>query len=205
LLKTLFEADGLVEVCSFAPPDLWVVPSHPRQAPPLAHYAPRDGISEGPRGTVSQRPCGVMPAWCFVFYCLTGKIGALGERALLVDCVKNSRIARFRKSRKRSALAISAAARLRRIDSRTSDRFAVVASFTSRRERPTSGPENFQSSAKKDFCNKTLQEADIVTAGRHVSKVQRAALLRRFDEYAANRGPRLQAGPFSAVQKDDTL
>jgi hypothetical protein len=29
-----------------------------------------------------------MPAWSFVFYCLTGKIGTLGERPLLVDCVK---------------------------------------------------------------------------------------------------------------------
>src|ERR1700726_1139805 len=61
-------------------PELWVIPSHPRQAPPPAHYAPRDGISGGPRGTVSQRPCGVMPAWPFVFYCLTVKIGTLGER-----------------------------------------------------------------------------------------------------------------------------
>src|ERR1700694_2656491 len=66
-------------------PELWVIPSHPRQAPPPAHYAPRDGISGGPRGTVSQRPCGVMPAWPFVFYCLTGKIGTLGERPLLAQ------------------------------------------------------------------------------------------------------------------------
>src|SRR5450759_5781872 len=63
--------------------ELWVIPSHPRQAPPPAHYAPRDGISGGPRGTVSQRPRGVMPAWPFVFYCLTAKIGTLGERPLL--------------------------------------------------------------------------------------------------------------------------
>src|SRR6266404_3311379 len=49
-----------------------------------AHYAPRDGISGGPRGTVSQRPCGVMPAWPFgFFYCLTVKIRTLGERPLL--------------------------------------------------------------------------------------------------------------------------
>ena len=61
-------------------PELWVIPSHPRQAPPPAHYAPRDGISGGPTGTVSQRSCGVMPAWPFVFYCLT-----LGERPLLAQ------------------------------------------------------------------------------------------------------------------------
>src|SRR6266404_9699999 len=49
-----------------------------------AHYAPRDGISGGPRGTVSQRPCGVMPAWPFgFFYFLTVKIRTLGERPLL--------------------------------------------------------------------------------------------------------------------------
>ena len=53
--------------------ELWLIPSHPGQAPPPAHYAPRGGISGGPRGTVSQRPCGVMPAWPFVFYCLTKK------------------------------------------------------------------------------------------------------------------------------------
>jgi len=63
--------------------ELWVIPSHPRRAPPPAHYAPRDGISGGPRGTVSQRPCGVMPAWPFVFYCLMVKIGSLGKRPLL--------------------------------------------------------------------------------------------------------------------------
>src|SRR5216683_1248712 len=50
------------------PSELWVIPTYPRQVPPPAHYAPRDGISGGPRGTVSQRPCGVMPAWPFVFY-----------------------------------------------------------------------------------------------------------------------------------------
>src|SRR5260221_12250279 len=65
------------------PSELWVIPTHPGQVPPPAHYAPRDGISGGPRGTVSQRPCGVMPAWPFVFYCLTAKIGTLGERPLL--------------------------------------------------------------------------------------------------------------------------
>jgi len=37
--------------------------------------------------------------------------------------LKNSKIAGFRKSRKRSALAISAAVRLCRIDTRASDRF----------------------------------------------------------------------------------
>jgi hypothetical protein len=29
------------------------------------HTAPRDGISGGPRRTVSRRPCSVMPAWLF--------------------------------------------------------------------------------------------------------------------------------------------
>jgi hypothetical protein len=45
-------------------PELWVIPSHPRLAPPPAHYAPRD-FSGGPRGTVSQRPCGVL-AFCLL-------------------------------------------------------------------------------------------------------------------------------------------
>ena len=63
-------------------PELWVIPSHPRQARPSTHYATRDGISGGPRGTVSQRPCGVMPAWPFVFYCLPVRIGSL-RRPLL--------------------------------------------------------------------------------------------------------------------------
>jgi hypothetical protein len=31
-------------------PELWVIPSHPGQVPAPAHYAPRDGISGGPRG-----------------------------------------------------------------------------------------------------------------------------------------------------------
>src|SRR5258705_7481031 len=51
----LFEADG----------ELWAILHHTLDR--AAHYAPRDGISGGPRGTVSQRPCGVMPAWPFVF------------------------------------------------------------------------------------------------------------------------------------------
>src|ERR1700694_4868410 len=76
-------------------PELWVIPSHPRQAPPPAHYAPRDGISGGPRGTVSQRPCGVMPAWPFVFCCLTVKIGTLGKRPLLAQSGHSSREARL--------------------------------------------------------------------------------------------------------------
>jgi len=33
-------------------------------------------------------------------------------------------------------------------------------SLTARRERRTSGPENFQSSAKKDFCNTIGGKAD---------------------------------------------
>src|SRR6266403_1264403 len=48
----------------------------------------RSGVNpftKGPMGTVSQRPCGVMPAWPFVFYCLTVKIGTLGERPLLAQ------------------------------------------------------------------------------------------------------------------------
>jgi DNA-binding protein HU-beta len=30
--------------------ELWVIPSHPRHAPPPVHYAPRDEISGGPGG-----------------------------------------------------------------------------------------------------------------------------------------------------------
>jgi len=37
------------EVGRVRSPQLWVIPSHPRQAPPPAHYVPRDGISGGPR------------------------------------------------------------------------------------------------------------------------------------------------------------
>src|ERR1700730_8594223 len=37
---------------------------------------------EGPRGPVSQKTCGVMPAWP-IFYCRTVKIATLGERPLL--------------------------------------------------------------------------------------------------------------------------
>jgi hypothetical protein len=46
--------------------ELWVIPSRPGQAPPPAHYAPRDGISGGPRGTVSQRAmrCNARVAFC---------------------------------------------------------------------------------------------------------------------------------------------
>jgi len=69
--------------------------------------------------------------------------------------LKNSKIADLRKSRKCSALAISATARLCRIDTNASDPFlrSLMWSLTPQRERRTSGPENFQSSAKKDFFN----------------------------------------------------
>jgi hypothetical protein len=69
--------------------------------------------------------------------------------------LKNSKIAGLRKSRKCSALATSAAARRCRIDTRASDRFCgnSCGPLTSRRARRMSGPENFQSSTKKDFFN----------------------------------------------------
>src|SRR5258705_9742410 len=70
------------EVGRVRSPQLWVIPSHPRQAPPPAHCVPRDGISGGPREQ-SRRPRGVIPAWPFVFCCLAAKIGTVGERPLL--------------------------------------------------------------------------------------------------------------------------
>jgi hypothetical protein len=69
--------------------------------------------------------------------------------------LKNSKIAGPRKSRKCSALAISATARLRKLDTSASNRFLrqLMWSLTSQRERRASDPENFKSSAKRDFFN----------------------------------------------------
>ena len=40
---------------------------------------------EGLGGQSRKGPCGAMPAWSFVFYCLTTKIGTLGERPLVAQ------------------------------------------------------------------------------------------------------------------------
>ena len=84
----------------------------------------------------------------------SSKDGGL-RSAFWLTVLKNSKIAGLRQSRKCSALAISAAARLCRIDTNASDPFlrSLMWSLTPQRERRTSGPENFQSSAKKDFFN----------------------------------------------------
>jgi hypothetical protein len=52
--------------------------------------------------------------------------GTLGRAPVHYPMLKNSKIAGLRKSRKCSASAISPAARSRRIDTRASDRFAVI-------------------------------------------------------------------------------
>jgi hypothetical protein len=46
-------------------------------------------------------------------------------------------------------------------------------SLTPQRERRTSGPENFQSSTKKDFFNTIHSEADIARQISHVRKVHK--------------------------------
>jgi hypothetical protein len=37
----------LIDAIAVRLSELWAIPSHPRQTPPHAHYAPRDGISGG--------------------------------------------------------------------------------------------------------------------------------------------------------------
>ena len=72
------------------------------------------------------------------------------ERPLCADCVEYSKIARLRKSRKRSAFAISAAVTLSRTMRGSTIVFAAIDVVpTSERERRTSGPA--KSSARKDF------------------------------------------------------
>ena len=73
------------------------------------------------------------------------KAGSNLRSAIGPIVLKNSKIATLRESRKCCALAISAAARLRRIDTRASDRFCGNrCGPPPRSERRTSGPENFQ-------------------------------------------------------------
>jgi DNA-binding protein HU-beta len=60
------------------PPELRVIPSHPGQAPPPAHHAPRDGISGRPQGhsLAKAMRCNARVAFCFLINCdcLTAKV-----------------------------------------------------------------------------------------------------------------------------------
>jgi hypothetical protein len=82
-------------------------------------------------------------------------------------------VLKSRKSRSSGNLAnvaISAAARLCRTDTGFGGRFCAnrCGPLTSQRVKCTSGPENFQSSTKKDFFNTIPTEADTNRKGRHV-------------------------------------
>jgi hypothetical protein len=81
--------------------------------------------------------------------------------------LKKSKIAKPTKSRESRMLATSAAARLCRTDTSVGGRFCVklMWSLTSQRVRRTRGPENFQSSTKRDFFNSIGREADIRRSG----------------------------------------
>jgi hypothetical protein len=141
------------------------IPTHHRTSPPLNEPAPDSpGISPR-RADQTRPPCqrrcsrrrGDRIGWLVVaVHVKAERLSGLARYVRKVPIVlKNSKTAGLRKSRECSVLAISAAARRCRIDTRACDLFYGNSCGPSTRSKGgrTSGHENFQSSAKKDFFN----------------------------------------------------